>query len=304
MSMLGRAGEAAFGRCDSTARQLAHDTDRPGLALGAPLPSPSHGGPPMSSADKLLAALSLFTPTEPEWTIEDAAEALDVSGSTAYRYFSSLTQVGLLDPISGGRYVLGPAIMAIDRQLRLQDSLIQIARPVLSRLVSRNGGVGVALLCRRFRQQVMCIHQEFEHRPDYAVSYERGRPMGLYRGSASVVILANMPPRTLQKLWAEDSAAIIASGLGDTWEQLRENLRSIRRAGVYVSWGQIDKGLIGISAPIFQADRQRLASIGLVIQESATSASDVAGLSALVKAAVEEIHAGLSALDLDERPEG
>jgi DNA-binding IclR family transcriptional regulator len=258
----------------------------------------------MSSADKLLEALSLFTPADPEWTIEAAAEALEVSGSTAYRYFSSLTQVGLLDPVSGGRYVLGPAIMAIDRQLRLQDCLIQVARPVLSRLVSRNGGVGVALLCRRFRQQVMCIHQEFEHRPDYAVSYERGRPMGLYRGAASVVILANMPPRTLQKLWAEDAASIVASGLADSWEQLREIMRSIRRAGVYVSWGQIDKGLIGISAPIFQADRQRLASVSLVIHESAASASDVAGLCALVKAAAEEINTGLSEHELEGSPAG
>ena len=85
----------------------------------------------MSSTEKLLNALALFTFDAPEWTVEAAAKALDVSGSTAYRYFSSLTKAGFLDPISGGRYVLGPAIIAYDRQIRHQDPLLRVSRPAL-----------------------------------------------------------------------------------------------------------------------------------------------------------------------------
>ena len=149
----------------------------------------------MSTADKLLGALSLFTFEKPEWTVEAATDALGVSGSTAYRYFSSLTKAGLLDPISNGRYILGPAIIAYDRQLRHWDPLIKVAHPALEKLVQRNSGEGIGLLCRRFRQQVMCVHQYNETQPDQAVSYERGRPMGMYRGAASLVILAHLPGR-------------------------------------------------------------------------------------------------------------
>lgn len=250
----------------------------------------------MSTADKLLSALSLFTLDSREWTVESAAEALGVSGSTAYRYFNSLTKAGLLDPTSGGRYILGPAIIAYDRQLRLHDPLLQVARPVMTRLVKRNGGEGVALLCRRFRQEVMCVHQAFEHKPAYAVSYERGRPMGLYRGAASLVILANLPMRTLRTLWAADAAGMAAAGLGETWEEVRKSLKHTKSAGVCVTRGQIDKGMIGIAAPIWQADRQVTGSISVVVQESAVSSSDVAGTSALVQAAAREIDAGLAEL--------
>ena len=250
----------------------------------------------MSTADKLLSALSLFTLDRREWTVDGAAEALDVSGSTAYRYFNSLTKAGLLDPISGGRYILGPAIIAYDRQLRLQDPLLQVARPVMTRLVKRNGGDGVALLCRRFRQEVMCVHQAFEHKPDHAVSYERGRPMGLYRGAASLVILASLPVRTLRSLWAVDAPRITSAGLGETWEEVRKSLKKIKSAGVCVTHGQVDKGMIGIAAPISQPDRQVVGSISIVVPETSASPGDVAGTSALVQAAAREIDAGLGDL--------
>lgn len=243
----------------------------------------------MSTADNLMAALALFTIEAGEWSADAAAEALGVSSSTAYRYFSSLTKAGLLEQSSGGRYVLGPAIIAYDRQLRIQDRLIRAADPAMRRLIRRNDGQGAALLCRGFRQQVMCVHEVFEHRPAGAVSYERGRPMGYYRGAASLVILAHMPPRTLRKLWADD-APRMAETLGRDWAEVRQTLRRIRRAGVLATRAHLDPGVIGISAPVFDADREAIHSVSLVVAAD-TAPADLAGLEALVQAAAREINA-------------
>ena len=46
---------------------------------------------PKGSGDRLLAALALFTIERPQWTVEEAAERLGVSATTAYRYFKQLT---------------------------------------------------------------------------------------------------------------------------------------------------------------------------------------------------------------------
>lgn len=247
----------------------------------------------MSTADKLLAALALFTFETPEWTIEGAAEALNVSGSTAYRYFSSLTKAGLLDPISDGRYILGPAIIAFDRQLRHWDPLTNVAQPTLERLVQRNGGKGIGLLCRRFHQEVMCIQQHYEKQPDRAVSYERGRPMGLYRGAASLVILANLPGRTRRTLYEADAALIADAGLGTSWDEFRSRLRRLKNDGVCITRGQLDAGVIGISAPIFQVDRRVVGSVSIVLTADDTDESEIAGAAALVQAAAREIDIGL-----------
>lgn len=247
----------------------------------------------MSTAKKLLNALALFTFEAPEWTVEAAAEALNVSSSTAYRYFSSLTEAGFLDPISGGRYILGPAVIAYDRQIRHQDPLLKVSRPALERLIKRNGGEGVALLCRRFRQQVMCIYQYYEHQPDKAVSYERGRPMGLYRGAASVAILANLPARTLKSMYRTDAKAISEAGRGDSWDEFRTGLRKIRNEVVCVARGELDSGMIGIAAPIFQSERKVIGSASIVVSEDKMGESEIAGVAALVQAAAKEIDAGL-----------
>ncbi len=248
----------------------------------------------MSTADKLLSALALFTFETPEWTVEAAAEALSVSGSTAYRYFSSLTKAGLLDPTTSGRYLLGPAIIAFDRQLIHWDPLIKIARPALEKLVRRNGGGGIGLLCRRFRQQVMCVHQYHERQPDLAVSYERGRPMGMYRGAASLVILANLAGRARRALYVADSAVIAEAGLGGSWDEFRATLRAIKNEKVCITRGQLDQGMIGISAPIFDAERLVSGSVSIVLAENDADESDVAGAAALVQAAAREIDVGLS----------
>ncbi|PZU09086.1 IclR family transcriptional regulator C-terminal domain-containing protein [Sphingomonas sp.] len=251
----------------------------------------------MSTADKLLNALALFTYEAPEWTVEAAADALSVSGSTAYRYFSSLTKAGLLDPITNGRYILGPAIIAYDRQLRHWDPLIKVARPALEKLIQRNGGEGIGLLCRRFRQQVMCVHQYHEKQVDKAVSYERGRPMGLYRGAASLVILAHLPGRTRRALYASDAAAIGKAGLGDNWDEFRAKLRVIKNDNVCITHGQLDQGMIGISAPIFHAEKQIAGSVSIVLTDESVGESEVAGAAALVQAAAREVDVGLGRIE-------
>ncbi len=250
----------------------------------------------MSTADKMLSVLSLFSPEAPRWTVESAAEQLSVSNSTAYRYFSSLSRAGLLEPISGGRYVLGPEIIAFDRQLRLQDPLMQIAQPVMRRLLQRNSGNGVALLCRRFKQQVMCVHQEFEHRPQTPVSYERGRPMGLYRGAASLIVYANLPSRAQRTIWQADKERMARVGLGQTWDEVRLKLKQIRKQGYCITYGEVDPGMVGIASPVFRPDNTVVGSISIAQPEETVSNVEMAGVAALTIAAGQEMNAAFAAL--------
>jgi DNA-binding IclR family transcriptional regulator len=168
----------------------------------------------VSISDKLLATFGLFTLEEPEWTVEEAADCLGLAVSTTYRYFRSLSDAGLISPFTTGRYVLGPAIVQLDRQTRLLDPLLKAAQSVMQKGVEELQIPGVLLLCRLFRNQVMCIHQEFVDRPSSTISYERGRPMPLYRSAASKAILAYMPARTVHNFYKIHRDEMAAVGLG------------------------------------------------------------------------------------------
>lgn len=247
----------------------------------------------MSTADRALSVLQLFTLDEPEWTVEEAAERLKISNSTAYRYFSSLNTIGFVESLTTGVYTLGPAIIEYDRQIRMLDPLLSVARPVMQRLVEMSENKAAALLCRRYRLQVMCVHLEHEENLDAAVSYERGRPMGLLRGAASRVILAQMPARTLKSIYEDQAKAIAKAGLGGDWSEFRSALRVIRLGEVLIAHAQLDPGKVGVAAPVmFPADNV-IGSVSMVMSEGDATNQMLARMSTLVLAGAREIEAGL-----------
>lgn len=241
-----------------------------------------------SSGDRLLAVLDLFTVELPEWTVEAAAEQLKVSEPTAYRYFKRLTKAGLITPVSGASYALGPAIIQMDRQIQICDPALNAARPVMIDLV-QYAAASTILLCRLFHDRVMCVHQVVGRGPQAPVSYERGRPMPLYRGATSKIILAHLPTRTLNTLFVQDADDIAAAGLGRTLDEFRRSLTALRRAGVIVSHGEIDAGRVGIAAPIFDQEHAILGSLSFVLPTADADDTLIGRLAPLVVAGAREI---------------
>jgi DNA-binding IclR family transcriptional regulator len=227
--------------------------------------SPSTERRPKGSGDRLLGALALFTIDRPQWTVDAAAAALGVSATTAYRYFKQLTAAGLISPVAGAGYTLGPAIVQMDRQLQATDPMLIAARAVMVDLIHHAPDGSTVLLCRLFHDRVMCMHQVMGRGPQSPVSYERGRLMPLYRGATSKIILAHLPTRTLKSLFAHHADEITAAGLGKNLDDFRNAMATLRRAGVCISQGEIDTGRIGVGAPIFDREHAVLGSLSLAM---------------------------------------
>lgn len=242
-----------------------------------------------SSGDRLLSVLGLFTVEQPQWTVDDAARQLGVSGPTAYRYFKRLTGAGLISPVSGASYTLGPAIIQMDRQIQVSDPMLRAARGVMQALIPRAGDGSALLLCRLFHDRVMCVHQVLGRGPQEPVSYERGRPMPLFRGATSKIILAHLPARTLKSLFEQNAAEIAQDGLGKSLEQFRSSLAAIRRAGVVVTRGEIDPGRVGVGAPLFDRDRNILGSLSFALSAGRADSALIGRLTPLLTTGAREI---------------
>ena len=277
-------------------RQIAQPVGRPEASEAEALAPGRRAGAAtrVSSSDKLLAVFGLFTLDEPEWTVDAAAERLNLASSTAYRFFRSLSDAGLISAFATGRYVLGPAIVHLDRQTRLLDPLIKVAQPIMQRVATEIRVPGVLLLCRLFRNQVMCIHQEFRDRPSSVISYERGRPMALYRGAASKAILAHLPARFVRGFHEAHRAEMSAAGFAPEWEGVKAALRRLRSNRVCVTRGELDAGMTGIAAPLHNAQGTVDASLGFVMPDSEEKSGQVALVSAALSAAAAEIDAQLA----------
>lgn len=247
----------------------------------------------MKTSDKVLSLLRLFSAERPTWTVESAAGELGLAQSTAYEYFRSLAGAGLIASLGVGHYVLGPAIVELDRIARTSDPILIEGGAILEELVREPPIEIVGLLCRLYREKVMCVDQRASRNADSAVSYERGRLMPLFRGAASKVILAYLERRRVRRLFEENMDDIHAQGLGGTWNEFRLTLRRIRSQGVFVTRGELDAGRVGVSIPLLDPSGEAFGSISIVATEEDYDRSETvrADLHARLEAAAARLTA-------------
>jgi DNA-binding IclR family transcriptional regulator len=77
--------------------------------------------------------LGMFTVEQPQMTLAEITERLEVSKPTAHRYATALRQAGLLRQSAGG-YALGPRVVELASVALAGLGLIEVAAPHLERL--------------------------------------------------------------------------------------------------------------------------------------------------------------------------
>jgi DNA-binding IclR family transcriptional regulator len=253
-----------------------------GLALAA-----SERGPRPGGSERVLALLGLFSEARPAWTVEEIAEALGIGLSTAYRLVGTLTETGWLHATSPGRYGLGPAVIRADRLARRSDPLLRVAGPVMQRLAEQLPPGSTLVLARLFGDHVMCVEQLSTPGPQPPISYERGRPMPLFRGAAGKALLGHLSPARLRRLHAAHAAAIADGRLGQDLAEFLAACARIRRDGYAMTVGEVDPGRCGIGAPVLSPERRLLGSLGAALSDQVQPTKLCASRAAIIAAARE-----------------
>jgi DNA-binding IclR family transcriptional regulator len=213
-----------------------------------------------SSLSRMLSTLRLFSRAEPVLSAERIAERAGVPTSTAYRYVKQLTNAGLLVRWRGG-FALGPRIIELDLQIRECDPAIVAAAGPMRELSSQTG-LDV-LLSKIYGRSIITVHIESVG-PGRTLNFGRGRPLPLFRGSSSKAIIAFLPAARLRRLHQDGQAGGDADALAEDWDTFYEAMSKIRRAGYCLTKGELNNGIEGISAPIFDAERTVIGSLTLI----------------------------------------
>ena len=247
----------------------------------------------MSSPNRLISVIQLFDNGRPVRTVDEIAQSLGISASTAYRSVRTLVKAGFLDPVTGAGYALGPAFIRYDRVLRQNDTLIKVADPVMSELLAHTNQSATVILCRRFRDCVMCVHEVQGNKPHAPTSYERGVAMPMFIGATSKIILAHLPNRTLKTTYLENEKMIRGVLKIRSWQDFRAQLKTIRRDGFALTDSEVAKGRIGLAAPIVR-NGQVIASISLVVAGKKLGRQRIESLVPAVCAAAKRISQSVS----------
>jgi DNA-binding IclR family transcriptional regulator len=247
----------------------------------------------MSRPSRLVLILQLFEKDRPVWTVEQMTRALRLSSSTVYRHVRSLVSAGFLDPVTGAGYALGPAFIRYDRVIRQSDPLIQHAAPIMSTLLERTSQNCTVVLCRKFKDCVMCVHQVSGRKSRGATSYERGVAMPIFLGATSRVILAQLPARALKAIYLANEKTIHRVWGARDWNDFHAQIKDIRRAGYALTKSEVARGRVGLAAPIAR-NGQALASISLVASAAAWDKKKIDGFARHVRDAAARISRALA----------
>ncbi len=216
----------------------------------------------MSSLTKMLSILDLFTVEKPTWSSEAICEHLGCSAPTGYRYVRELVGAGLLARLGDGSYALGPRVMTLDYQLRTVDPFFCVGQPLMQSLSAQTGCDCV--MTRIFDDEIVDTHRE-SGADGLHLAYGRGRPRPLFRGAAPKVILATQSRARLSRLFEKHTPAVRQAGMGQTFDEFWNKLQEIRKAGYYLSRGELESDVAAIAVPFFASGSHAVGALALVI---------------------------------------
>jgi len=248
----------------------------------------------MSSLEKMLSLLDLFTTETPVWSSQALIAHLGVPASTCYRYLKVLHTAGYLARVASNSYVLGPRILELDRVTRASDPVHQHGSAVAEALTRRTGLS--SLLCILFSDAVMCVQQSRGKDVPPGL-FDRGQRRPLVAGASAKAILAHLPMHQLRALHGRHGQAIAQVGLGGDWDSFKLALRQIRQAGHARSLGDYNVGIASLAAPIFNKDQEVLGSLALVASSSDGAPAQLEPFAGQVMAAAREISERIARAD-------
>ncbi|AUO47306.1 IclR family transcriptional regulator [Pseudomonas ogarae] len=239
----------------------------------------------MSSLNKMLSILDFFSIEKSTWSPDELIAEAGLSRPTGYRYLKELCDSGLLRRAQSG-YSLGPRIVEMDYYIRQSDRLLISCRPVMNRLAQETGCD--ILLASIYGVRILAVHQE-QGELSSPVAYGRGRPMPLFRGGGSKVILAALSPARQKRLYASHTAEITEAGLGQTWKAFRAHMLKIQQDGHVISVGELDSNAAGVAVPLYSGTSLEPAALILVTTRSRFALVDQARLIELLKNSARQI---------------
>jgi len=246
----------------------------------------------LTTLEKCVNILSLFTSANPAVSVRDIAERLDLPKSTLYRYLAALKHHDLLEEDTApGNYRLGRRVVEWARSA-LAASLDEIARPFMERL-SRQTGETIVLAGLRHHEGV-CL-DKVEGRHALRVTHERGATFPLHAGATGKALMAHLG-QDEQKAIVDDVGLPRFSETTITDPQkLHAELDRVKNQGFAESDGETIVGSYSIAAPIFGRTGQIVAALSASAPRQRMDRATREKMTALIAEAAQEITSRVAA---------
>lgn len=200
-----------------------------------------------STAENVLDVLLLFDSSRPELTAEEISRLIGAPRSTTYRYIRTLRDKGFLEATTHDTYCLGPRLLQFARLAGRQEDVGRIALPIMDKLCEKTRET--VLLTRLFDGHAVCV-ERVEAPQAVRITFERGQIQPLHADASSKILLAYISEEKVENYLSMPLQAFTSNTVTDP-DELKAQLRQIRRQGYCLSEGEVDAGATTVAVPIF-----------------------------------------------------
>lgn len=264
----------------------------------------NHNGRSPQLLERTFAVLSLFTPTQPQWTTTEIARACRVPVPTIHRIMVALHEHGFVDRDEmTKRFRLGQAALELGRNARASTDLRSVGLPMLRQLAIESGETVVLTVPSESRDRSVCIERVESTQP-LRLSVEPGRDLPLHAGASAKILLAFMPVADRERNLQAPLARLCRATIVDP-DALRRELQKIRGRGWASSFEETNVGACGVAIALLDGANHAVASVGVagprarvrnrqlkdwleLLQDSAEELSSRTGLATSVRYAADE----------------
>jgi IclR family acetate operon transcriptional repressor len=189
--------------------------------------------------------------------VNELARRIEVNPSTASRLLATLEDGGLVRRDDRGRFQLGLKLLALADRLLTRLDVRELARPHLHELVERSGET--VTLSVPIAGEAVTV--DFVPGKSSIVSMARvGRPNALHATAIGKTMLAFGPGAQIPA--AAELTRYTERSIGKVGE-LERVVGQVREAGWAEAVAEREDDLAALAAPVFGADRQLAAVVGL-----------------------------------------
>ena len=212
--------------------------------------------------DRTFAILRLFTPDTPDWTVTEAAEALDLPVPTVHRLLAALQRHGYVarDEVTK-RYRLGVAAFELGKRATASTDLQSTSLKVLESIAVACGETVLLTAISPDRRTSVCL-ERVESRKPLRLSVVPGLRVPLHAGASQKALLAYMSNSDLHAFVDGGLPTLCDATITDP-AVLEKELRSIRRRGWATSYQETNLGLWGIAITLLDSRTNPVAAVGL-----------------------------------------
>ncbi|WP_269045101.1 IclR family transcriptional regulator [Paenarthrobacter sp. Z7-10] len=245
------------------------------------------GSAPILVLRKVSDILSCFSIESPEPTLQQIARQTGLPASTCQRLVQNMVRDGFLDR-DGDRYRIGLRLVQWATPGTFGLDIVRLVRPILQELRDQTGETA-CLYIRDGALRTIVAVAETRHvvmRP-----FLIGQVMPIHAGAPGKIFLAFDPEA--RTALANTELTRYTEITPDNWSLLDEQAQLARTQGYYAAFGERNKDVGSIGAPVFNHTGQLAAVLGLGFPTLRVGPDDVPRLGPAVAQAAQRASAAL-----------